>query len=105
MLLSMWTQIFDGIEGEGSRLAETFSWVPVHNGQQYGNSIRIEVWEYPSGNFLAIPSHRIKTPGQATPYASMHIQVSVEAAVRDCIRGFQTFMTNPNQTEWIPLNL
>ena len=51
---------------------------------------------------MAIPSHGVKTPGQATSCMSLEIKDSVEAALMDCIGGFKMFMKSADETTWPP---
>ena len=87
--------------GELSQVVANYEWTPIDQaGRSYGVTIKIKVYKHSENRFMALPSRRVKTPGQATPYMSLEEKGSVEEAVKDCISGFKMFMGTAAETEW-----
>lgn len=69
-----------------SRIVETFYVTPKRNG---GLKIRIEVHEHPENEYkyMALASHEIWAPDQASPYNSYNSGETIEAAINESIAG------------------
>lgn len=87
--------------GELREVVANYEWCPVDSGgASYGVDVKIRVYKNSHGRFMAYPSHRVKTPRQATPYMSIYEQDSLDEALKDCIDGFKMFMGTAAETEW-----
>lgn len=96
-------EIVEYAGGNLSEIVKTYIWEPeTKEGDSYNVTIRIEVRKR-NGRYLAIPSHKVKTPKQASPYVSLDDKDTPEAALYSCISGFRMFMGTPEETEWHPL--
>lgn len=88
----------------GSELDEivaNFEWRPAApDGQSYGVTIKIKVYKDANNRFMALPSRRVKTPGQADSYMPLTLEDSIEDALKSCFRGFKMFMRTVAETTW-----
>lgn len=87
--------------GELREVVANYEWRPVDkNGTRYDVDVKIKVYKSTNGRFQAYPSHRVKMPGQATPYMSIDEEDTIDGALRDCIGGSHMFMGTADETEW-----
>jgi|SRR5579871_72695 len=88
--------------GELREIVANYEWRPeTSEGTSYGVVIKIRVYKLPDGSFMAWPSHKVKTPGQSSPYMSLTYKGSIEEAVIDCISGFRMFQGTIEETTWL----
>lgn len=86
--------------GNLSEIVGTYIWEPVSkSGESYNVSIKIEIHRK-NDQYYPIPSHRVKTPRQATPYVSIDTKDTPEEALFGCISGFKMFMGTTEETAW-----
>src|ERR1035437_6710075 len=87
-------------KGGLSRVVERYNWYAAKDGVDFKEKIVIDIVQYGEDRYMGIPNKSVKTPPQASPYTPLHIVGSPVAALQDVIRGFQMYMTKPQETTW-----
>ncbi len=66
--------------------------------------LKVEVFQYPNGQYEGVANYAFWGPEQATPYKSVRLKNTIEEAVDDAIRGFMAFdkeQFSPEQIFWV----